>query len=212
MEVNERIIPKNVKNHDNDSANCEIRSIHGVPDTSKYPGKNGLEDCLTDKKTKKSFVDQFSSKVGDLSNVSDKVTEQYSIAIAEVMYYLRGIKQDDIDKIPQEFVDFLFDNVSKEHKSSFDNSFPLNNIDMSDETRGIIGTICSKYWCESDDQKEEYFKHLDHNDSLPDDIDSETKIDSQIEDKEKDESLVDTKKDKWYQKISFFFSKIFKKK
>ena len=204
MDVNEKIIPKNVKNHDIDD---EIRTIHGVPSNSKYTGKSGLEDCLSDKKTKKSFVDKFSSKT------SDKLNEAYSLAIAEVMYYLRGIKQEDIDKIPQEFVDFLYDNVSKEHKSSFDNSFPLNDIDMSDKARGIIGTICSRYWCEDDEQKNEYFEHIAHNESLPeDDINNEKNSNTQTEVVKEDESLVDTQKVKWYQKISLFFSKIFKKK
>ena len=203
MDVNEKIIPKNVKNHDIDD---EIRTIHGVPSNSKYTGKSGLEDCLSDKKTKKSFVDKFSSKT------SDKLNEAYSIAIAEVMYYLRGIKQNDIDKIPQDFVDFLYDNVSKEHKSSFDNSFPLQKIDMSDEARGIIGMICSNYWCEDEDQKKEYLEHISHNELEPNDIDDGTISDAPVDDNKEDESLVDTQKIKWYQKISNFFSKLFKKK
>lgn len=208
MDDNERIIPKNVKNHDNDSAENQTRAIHGVPSTSKYPGKDGLEDCLGDRKTKKSFVDQISNK----KNTSSALTEQDAIAIAEVMYYLRGIKQNDIDKIPQDFVDFLYDNVSKEHKSSFDNSFPLQKIDMSDEARGIIGMICSNYWCEDEDQKKEYLEHISHNELEPNDIDDDTISDAPVDDNKEDESLVDTQKIKWYQKISNFFSKLFKKK
>ena len=150
------------------------------------------------------------------------VSEQESIAMAEVIYYLRGIRQEDVDKIPQKFVDYLFDNASKEHKCDFDNSLPLNDINVLDETRGIIGTICYNYWCENEDQKKEYLDHLSHNEQIkqeelnekynPDNSIHNDNTSEQANKSDSTESLVDTQKLKWYQKISNYFSNIFKKK
>ena len=44
-------------------------------------------------------------------------------AMAEVIYYLKGIKQEDIDKIPRKFIQYLNENASKEYKCDFDYSF-----------------------------------------------------------------------------------------
>lgn len=41
------------------------------------------------------------------------VNEKYSIAMCETLRYLKGINQDDLNKIPSKFIKFLNDNSSK---------------------------------------------------------------------------------------------------
>ena len=84
-------------------------------------------------------------------------------AMAEVIYYLKGIKQEDIDKIPKKFIQYLNENASKEYKCDFDYNKPLKEINLLDETRGIIGMICYNYWCVTEKQKEQYLKRLSQN-------------------------------------------------
>lgn len=84
-------------------------------------------------------------------------------AIAEVIYYLKGIKQEDIDKIPKKFMQYLNENASKEYKCNFDYNKPLKELNLLEETRGIIGMICYNYWCDTENQKEEYLKKLSRN-------------------------------------------------
>lgn len=84
-------------------------------------------------------------------------------AIAEVIYYLKGIKQEDIDKIPKKFMQYLNENASKEYKCNFDYNKPLKELNLLEETRGIIGMICYNYWCATENQKEEYLKKLSRN-------------------------------------------------
>ena len=81
-------------------------------------------------------------------------------AMAEVIYYLKGIKQEDIDKIPKKFIQYLNENASKEYKCDFDYNKPLKELNLLDETRGIIGMICYNYWCVTEKQKEQYVKRL----------------------------------------------------
>lgn len=84
-------------------------------------------------------------------------------AMAEVIYYLKGIKQEDINKIPKKLLQYLNDNASKEYKCDFDYNKPLKDLNLLDETRGIIGMICYNYWCIDEIQKKQYIDKLNIN-------------------------------------------------
>ena len=83
--------------------------------------------------------------------------------MAEVLWYLKGIKEDDINKIPKDIIKFLKENASKEYICTFDYNKPLNELNLLDDTRGIIGILCYKYWCTTKEQKEMYLKKLNSN-------------------------------------------------
>lgn len=91
------------------------------------------------------------------------INERYSIAMAETLYYLKGINQEDIDKIPKKFMEFLITNAHANYKCEFDYTRPLNELKLKDETRGIIAMICLNYWCETEEQKIKFSKHLSEN-------------------------------------------------
>ncbi len=84
-------------------------------------------------------------------------------AMAEVIYYLKGIRQEDVDRIPKKLMQYLNENASKEYICNFDYSKPLKELNILDETRGIIGMICYNYWCVTEQQKELYLKRLSQN-------------------------------------------------
>lgn len=84
-------------------------------------------------------------------------------AMAEVLWYLNGIKEDDIDKIPKDIINFIKENASKKYKCTFDYNRPLKELNLLDETRGIIGILCYKYWCTTKEQKEMYLNKLNSN-------------------------------------------------
>ena len=69
-------------------------------------------------------------------------------ALAEVKHYLKGIKQKDIDKIPRELLEYIDSNSSSDYQCNFDYNAPLKDLDLLEETRGIIGMICYDYWCD----------------------------------------------------------------
>ena len=91
------------------------------------------------------------------------VSSKDANAMAEVIYYLKGIKQEDIDKIPKKLMQYLNENASKEYKCDFDYNKPLKDLKLLDETRGIIGMICYNYWCITEIQKRQYLKRLSEN-------------------------------------------------
>ena len=148
------------------------------------------------------------------------VNTRNSNAMAEVIYYLKGIRAEDIEKIPKKFMNYLYENASKEYQCNFDYYKPLNELELLDETRGIIGMICYNYWCTTDIHKQEYLKHLKENELLyqkqmrkkynPDDIFKNKKDNTQEIVKKEEMSLIEVPKQRWYKKIISFLKNIFR--
>lgn len=91
------------------------------------------------------------------------INERYKRAFTETLYYLKGIRKEDINKIPVSFMSFLEKNCSKEYECSFDYTKPLKDLKLMDETKGVISMICLNYWCETQEQKNSFLEHLNNN-------------------------------------------------
>ena len=91
------------------------------------------------------------------------VNRRYSIAISETLHYLKGINQDDIDKIPNKFMLFLKENADDNYSCNFDYNKPLKELNLTKEAKGIIAMICLNYWCETEEQKTKFLNHLNIN-------------------------------------------------
>ena len=85
-------------------------------------------------------------------------------AMAEVLEYLKGIKEEDINKISPKFLKFLEENASKDYKPNFDYNKPLSELNLMNSSKAIICFICYKYWCETEDEKTEFYRLLKEND------------------------------------------------
>ena len=90
---------------------------------------------------------------------------QYSVAVAELLEYLKGIDDEDIEKIPKKLMDFWKEIASKDYVCNFDYNKPLKELQyqLSDDTLGLISMICYNYWCESESEKQEFLKQLEEN-------------------------------------------------
>ena len=152
------------------------------------------------------------------------VNEKYSIAMCETLRYLKGINQDDLNKIPSKFIKFLSDNSSKNYECDFDYTKPLKELNISEEARGIIAMICLNYWCITDEQKEKFKRHLTKNElKFQEEIRRKYDPDNLFKNKVERKNAVDTvkiehkelveyKEQKWYQKIFNKILYIFRKK
>lgn len=150
------------------------------------------------------------------------VNERYSIAMTETLHYLKGIRQDDLNKIPSKFMKFLNENCAKNYICEFDYTKPLKDIKLSNEARGIIAMICLNYWCETDEQKEKFKKHLNENELKYqeglrkkynyDDLFKKNKININVKtqnNRNENTKMIEYQKQKWYQKIFARLLKIF---
>lgn len=88
---------------------------------------------------------------------------KYANSLAEVLYYLQGIKKEYIKKIPISFMKYLVENATKHYECTFDYKKPLSEINLSDDAKAIIGLIAVNYWCESNEQRKELITILNEN-------------------------------------------------
>ena len=49
------------------------------------------------------------------------------------------------------------------YKCDFDYTKPLSELNLTDATKGLIGLICLNYWCETEEQKNNFKKTLTQN-------------------------------------------------
>ena len=91
------------------------------------------------------------------------MTDQYKKACAELLHYLKGIRQQDIDRIPNELMDLFRCNADPRYECDFDYTLPLHDLQLMDETRGLIGMICLNYWCRTKEEKQKLLEHLKRN-------------------------------------------------
>ena len=135
------------------------------------------------------------------------VSIQYSNAMAELLHYLKGIRQEDINKIPTKLMNFIKENASKNYECSFDYNKPLKELDLLDETRGLIGMICYNYWCETAEQKSEYLNKLNENEKnyqqiLREKYNPDNLFKNKKQEKEEiQETQMIVQEEKWYKKL-----------
>ena len=151
------------------------------------------------------------------------VNEKYGIAMCETLQYLKGINQNDLDKIPCKFIQFLKDNCLKDYECDFDYTKPLKELNISDEAKGLIAMICLNYWCTNDEQRERFRTHLTENELKyqeklrkkynPDNLFKNKVEKINVEDTIKKDNieLIEYKEPKWYQNIFDRIMNIFKK-
>lgn len=85
-------------------------------------------------------------------------------SLAEVIEYLKGIREDDVKKISPKFMNFLIENASKDYQPKIDYTKPLSQLNITNTSKVIICFICYKYWCENEKEKESFYKLLQDND------------------------------------------------
>ena len=90
------------------------------------------------------------------------IEKRYAEAFAEVLWYLKGIQKKDYDKIPIKFIKFLKQYASDEF-NKFDYTKPLENLKLKDETIALIDMIYLNYWCDTEEEKNEFVYILKNN-------------------------------------------------
>ena len=78
---------------------------------------------------------------------------EYKVAAAETLSVLENINTIDIKKIPQSFLDFLAELSSKEDRPKLDYSKPIDELNLKEKTREILGYIYIKWWSTKEEQE-----------------------------------------------------------
>ena len=90
------------------------------------------------------------------------VEKKYADAFAEVLWYLNGISKEDYNRIPIKLINFLKENASDEF-DKFDYTKPLKDLKLKDESIALIDMIYLNYWCDTEEEKNEFILILNNN-------------------------------------------------
>ena len=78
---------------------------------------------------------------------------EYKDAAAETLSVLENINTIDIKKIPQSFLDFLAELSSKEDRPELDYSKPIEELNLKEKTREILGYIYINWWSTKEEKE-----------------------------------------------------------
>ena len=145
--------------------------------------------------------------------------DNYSKAYAEILHLLKGFSKEEIDKIPQDLLDYFREKADKKYICDFDYTKNIDELHLRDETYGIISMICYNYWCQTDEDKKKYLNILEKNEKYYQEYlkenatGAEEMFEENITYTPEDETtnkIAIKSNEKWYEKIINSFRRLFK--
>ena len=82
------------------------------------------------------------------------LNQRYAEASVEVLDILEHMDPNDLVKVSNKFIDFLKENASKNYICNLDYSKKLNDMELKEETRGLLALMYEKYWCPEEEKEE----------------------------------------------------------
>lgn len=93
------------------------------------------------------------------------ISEEYKIATTEVLSILEYLPQNEVDKIPNKFKEFLKEISLSAYNPSFDYSQGLDKIELKYKTKLLLAMIYRNYIC-SEEERLEYDNILYQNEEF----------------------------------------------
>lgn len=91
-------------------------------------------------------------------------TNEYSVAITEVLYILKYLPKDMTSNIPSDFLEFFNENAISTYKPDFDLSKGLDSVKLNHKTKILLAIIYRNYIC-SEQERLDYDKILIQNEN-----------------------------------------------
>lgn len=146
------------------------------------------------------------------------VDKNYAIAMSELLYFLKGFSDEEVNKIPKKLMKFFKENADQNYKCNFDYNANIEDLHLRDETYGLISMVCYNYWCETPEEKKQYLDLLNESEKeYQKHISEKYNLDKLFVNKrnEHDEktqlAVVKYDKEKWYKKIIMFLKRLLHK-
>jgi len=145
------------------------------------------------------------------------ITKEYAEAYKEVVTILSYVPEEDLQKIPQDKINFYIENMDEEYEYVLDENIEFEEQSMSDITKAILANIFRDYWAtpyqkerieakeKYDIEKEEEEKREKYN---PDDIFKSRQVDSNIANTN---LPMEIKKENFFKKLISFIKRFIKK-
>ena len=91
-------------------------------------------------------------------------TNEYSVAITEVLYILKYLPKDMTSNIPSDFLEFFNENAISTYKPDFDLYKGLDSVKLNHKTKILLAIIYRNYIC-SEQERLDYDKILIQNEN-----------------------------------------------
>ena len=145
------------------------------------------------------------------------MNESFSVACTQVLEILKYLPQDEYQKIPKYEIEFLQSQKDEQYKFDIDKSLPLQQMNISKRANAIFVILWEKYFA-SDTQKQKLRVILDNNQKIVNKKREEQYSYQELFNKNKkqnnhptlENSLLDIRKEKWYNKSIWMRSQIWK--
>lgn len=82
------------------------------------------------------------------------VSDEYAEAITEVLDILENSDKNITKKIPNDLIEFWKTNKSKTYKPNLDHNKKINEMQLKEKTKSLIGMIYLNYLCNNNEEKE----------------------------------------------------------
>ena len=82
------------------------------------------------------------------------LNQRYAEASVEVLDILEHMNANDLARVSNKFINFLKENASKNYICNLDYSKKLNDMELKQETRGLLALMYEKYWCPEEEKEE----------------------------------------------------------
>ena len=150
------------------------------------------------------------------------INTNYANAYKEVLIVINNLVQEDYDKIPKEYIEFLENNANSDYDFKYDSSKSFDQQELLDDIKYILFGLFEKYGATEKqklkikafknnyNEKLEYEKRQKYN---PDDIfNNKHNCIKETMSNKKNVDIVKYKKQKWYQQLFERLLNIFRKK
>lgn len=85
------------------------------------------------------------------------------IAYAEVDAILNVLEDEYVNKVPEKVRNFFDDEKIKDYEPVIDVDIPLTEQNLKRETMVLLAILNLNYWCESENEKQEFLNELSKN-------------------------------------------------
>lgn len=81
------------------------------------------------------------------------VSVAYSEAAVEVLDILKHTREEDVNKIPRKFIEFLENNKSETYIADLDHTKTIKEMELKPKTQALLGLIYLKYWADEEGKR-----------------------------------------------------------
>lgn len=91
------------------------------------------------------------------------MNNSYKRTLADIDIILSGLDEETRNKVPKQFRDLIHNDKLEGYESNIKINVPLEHQQLHPDTQAFMAMLYLKYWCESEEEKQELIASLNDN-------------------------------------------------